>query len=192
MKHLLKIEFIIIGVFGFLLIPVLVNLLFLSWGTTITNGETNSWIGFFGSYIGSTIGGLLTLVGVIMTLNSRKKDSEKEQKTELKKLILLMKEEISENLKLIKKLDNFPWSESREKNVFLGKENILDILMWRQMKSDSLLLLDIDILKCLAKTYDLIDKYNENAGKDKDEVQNLRETLERMKLKLEEELKKLG
>lgn len=191
MKRLLKVEYIIGWGLGFLIIPVLVNILFLSWGTTITNGETNSWIGFFGSYIGSTIGGLLTLVGVIMTIDSQKKDFENEQKLKAKKLLLLMREETSSNLTMIKKLDNFPWSDEREGNIFLGKENILDNLIWKQMKSDFLLLLDIDILNSLTKTYDLIDKYNYDTGKDKEEVQKLKNALERVKLKLEEEYQKI-
>ncbi|WMX57472.1 hypothetical protein [Peribacillus sp. R9-11] len=50
------------------------NVLIFSWGTTITHGDLDTWIGFFATYYGAIIGGIiagaLTLIGVKMTINS--------------------------------------------------------------------------------------------------------------------------
>lgn len=50
------------------------NVLIFSWGTTITHGKLDTWIGFFATYYGAIIGGIiagaLTLIGVKMTITS--------------------------------------------------------------------------------------------------------------------------
>lgn len=60
------------------IIPIAVNgLMFIPVGKAVS---TNSvWVGFFGSYIGSILSGLFTLVGVKMTINDLK-NREKEDK----------------------------------------------------------------------------------------------------------------
>ncbi|TMN21883.1 hypothetical protein [Lentibacillus cibarius] len=63
-KNFLLIVLIIVVLF----FPVIANLMFFSWGTTITNGDTNTWIGFFASYYGAVLGGVFTFLGVRMTL----------------------------------------------------------------------------------------------------------------------------
>ncbi|MFJ7471134.1 hypothetical protein ACIQWI_21565 [Peribacillus frigoritolerans] len=56
------------------LFPVIMNLFIFSWGTTITHGKLDTWIGFFATYYGAIIGGIiaggLTLIGVKMTITS--------------------------------------------------------------------------------------------------------------------------
>ncbi|MCM3774239.1 hypothetical protein M3225_28050 [Priestia aryabhattai] len=53
------------------IIPIVVNaLMFIPVGKAVS---TNSvWVGFFGSYIGSILSGLFTLLGVMMTINDLK------------------------------------------------------------------------------------------------------------------------
>ncbi len=56
------------------LFPIIMNLFIFSWGTTITHGKLDTWIGFFATYYGAIIGGIiagaLTLIGVKMTITS--------------------------------------------------------------------------------------------------------------------------
>lgn len=191
MKYLLKKNYILWFGLILLILPILINLLVLSWGTTITFGEINSWLGFFGSYLGSIAGGLLTLIGVVITIDSQKKDLKQEQVVKTQKLLLLLTEEVAENLTIIKSFDNMLWDDKREDNIILGKESFLEHITWKQMKSDSLLLLNADTLIQLLKLYELIEKYNDNAGKDKNEVLNLKSSLNQVKKKLEDEYQSL-
>lgn len=57
--------------------PFLVDVSFMGWRTSITFGNTESWIGFFASYFGAifggVIGGLFTYLGVKQTINIQNK-----------------------------------------------------------------------------------------------------------------------
>lgn len=66
------------------IIPIVVNaLMFIPVGKAVS---TNSvWIGFFGSYIGSILSGLFTLLGVMMTINDLK---SREQEDKLPKQLM--------------------------------------------------------------------------------------------------------
>ncbi|MEH7470529.1 hypothetical protein V7158_01905 [Priestia megaterium] len=67
-----------------IIIPVVVNsLMFIPVGKAVS---TNSvWVGFFGSYIGSILSGLFTLLGVMMTINDLK---NREQEDKLPKQLM--------------------------------------------------------------------------------------------------------
>ncbi|CAG9620865.1 hypothetical protein [Sutcliffiella rhizosphaerae] len=62
-KHLYLFTILII------LIPVIVNILMNSRLPLFPVGLNNDWIGFFGSFLGSIVGGGLTLLGVKLTLD---------------------------------------------------------------------------------------------------------------------------
>jgi len=66
------------------IIPIVVNaLMFIPVGKAVS---TNSvWVGFFGSYIGSILSGLFTLLGVMMTINDLK---NREQEDKLPKQLM--------------------------------------------------------------------------------------------------------
>lgn len=57
--------------------PFLVDVSFMGWRTSITFGNTDSWIGFFASYFGAifggVVGGLFTYLGVKQTINTQNK-----------------------------------------------------------------------------------------------------------------------
>ncbi len=65
---------ILLFVYGIILIPCVISKLNLS----------NSWLGFWGSYVGAVIGGIITIAGVYFTLKSER---EKDKKTEEEKII---------------------------------------------------------------------------------------------------------
>jgi len=60
------------------LIPIVVNQL-MSFNIAKVYGDTNSWIGFFGSYIGSIVSGLITFVGVLLTIKFTREESRREK-----------------------------------------------------------------------------------------------------------------
>lgn len=71
--------YIVISIFAILLLPIVINLLmtmkvpewlsFLSPNGVSTNNE---WIGFYGGFLGSLLGGLLTLGGVMLTIKEQR------------------------------------------------------------------------------------------------------------------------
>ena len=71
-SELLRLKFILMAIAGLLLLvllPVLTNqIMRWDWFSKIVVGEEESWISFYGSYLGGIIGGLLTLIGVIITI----------------------------------------------------------------------------------------------------------------------------
>lgn len=75
LKSLLKNKSIRWVIFIILLFPILANIFVFSWGTSITHGELNSWIGFFATYYGAIVGGVisgaLTLLGVRLTITQQ-------------------------------------------------------------------------------------------------------------------------
>ncbi|MED3656468.1 putative phage abortive infection protein [Heyndrickxia sporothermodurans] len=82
-KELLKNwYFRLLVIFSLVVVP-----LFLSWFVSKDNflwfnlSTSNDWIGFLGSYVGGIIGGLFTLLGVLLTL---KKQNEQDSKLEVK------------------------------------------------------------------------------------------------------------
>lgn len=50
-----------------ILVPIIVNLLMIP--KTGAIGQPDTWITFFGSYVGAILSGLLTLIGVLLTIN---------------------------------------------------------------------------------------------------------------------------
>ncbi|WP_100373401.1 hypothetical protein [Bacillus sp. FJAT-45037] len=78
--------FLAIALFIFLsLVPVLINqLMRIDWFSNVVVGDETIWISFYGSYMGGIIGGLLTLVGVMLTINYQNKTKRKtvEEKNE--------------------------------------------------------------------------------------------------------------
>lgn len=74
------------------LFPLLINVSFMGWGTPVTYGSTESWIGFFASYFGAVfggvIGGLFTYLGVKQTINTQTKQKFIDEFPEKTKLLL--------------------------------------------------------------------------------------------------------
>ncbi|WP_163529278.1 hypothetical protein [Halobacillus ihumii] len=95
---------ILSGVSVIMLFPILTNFIMtLSWFEIA--GDKNTWISFYGSYLGGITGGLLTLGGVLLTLNHQKESKEQDSKVEEHKTLLLMYPKfllILSNLKNIK------------------------------------------------------------------------------------------
>ncbi|KHD16016.1 hypothetical protein AWN73_09840 [Clostridium butyricum] len=70
-----------IVIFGLILIilPLLINWTILD-NKFPSNADNNAWIGFFGSYIGASIGAVITLSGVIITINFTRKESKEDRR----------------------------------------------------------------------------------------------------------------
>ncbi|MBD8848410.1 hypothetical protein [Priestia megaterium] len=66
----------IISAILLIIIPIVVNEL-MSFHVVKVYGDTNAWIGFLGSYFGSIISGVITLIGVLLTLQFSQKESKK-------------------------------------------------------------------------------------------------------------------
>jgi hypothetical protein len=69
---------IILFVFCLLSVPIVVNSL-MSFNFTKVYGDTNAWIGFLGGYIGAVISGLITFLGVLLTLEFTKSETRKDK-----------------------------------------------------------------------------------------------------------------
>lgn len=55
--------------FLILLLPIFINILLrIDWFSSIVMGGESGWLSFYGSYLGGILGGLLTLVGVFLTI----------------------------------------------------------------------------------------------------------------------------
>ncbi|RDY72559.1 hypothetical protein DXT76_01055 [Halobacillus trueperi] len=93
-----------------LVLPILINqLMRFNWFKVV--GDEETWISFYGSYLGGITGGLMTLVGVLLTLNHQRKNKEQEDNIEEHRTLLLLYPKLLltiSNLKNIKfSLDNF-------------------------------------------------------------------------------------
>lgn len=73
---------IIGGIALVLVLPILTNqLMRFNWFKVV--GDEETWISFYGSYLGGITGGLMTLGGVLLTLNHQNKEKEQtEQESE--------------------------------------------------------------------------------------------------------------
>lgn len=82
-KSLLKNKIVIVFLILILLFPIITNIFIFSWGTTITHGTLDTWIGFFATYYGAIIGGVisgaLTLIGVKLTIDQQTKVFERQE-----------------------------------------------------------------------------------------------------------------
>ena len=71
---LLKKPVVPIFIILILSLPIIANLALFSWGSSLTNGKLDTWIGFFATYYGAIIGGVvsgaLPLLGVRITIKS--------------------------------------------------------------------------------------------------------------------------
>ena len=71
---LLKKPVVPIFIILILSLPIIANLALFSWGSSLTNGKLDTWIGFFATYYGAIKGGVvsgaLTLLGVRITIKS--------------------------------------------------------------------------------------------------------------------------
>lgn len=71
-KLLSKRKFLILVIIGILIAPIFSNWLMFQ-GSWKVAGSNSDWIGFFGSYIGAIFGGLITLLGVKLTIDAQEK-----------------------------------------------------------------------------------------------------------------------
>ncbi|BAQ11320.1 hypothetical protein OXB_2849 [Bacillus sp. OxB-1] len=74
-KHKFTAFVIGLGILLISVIPILVNLLATKAIFEGTSGEFNSWLGFWGSYFGGIVSGVLTLGGVYIGINHERKYS---------------------------------------------------------------------------------------------------------------------
>ena len=82
---------IILGVIICMASPILINII-LSFNWLPSIGTSSSdWLGFWGSFLGSIIGGLATLVGVLMTIWKMQEDKEEENRKKEPFLVPLKK-----------------------------------------------------------------------------------------------------
>jgi hypothetical protein len=77
-KRYLYLCIIVLFIILIFIIPFIVNWL-MSFSVVKVYGDTNSWIGFLGTYIGSIISGLITFLGVLLTLEFTKKESRRDK-----------------------------------------------------------------------------------------------------------------
>lgn len=69
----------VLGFFALLVVvlsPILVNSL-MGFRFDSTNGEPNTWIAFFGSYMGSVVSGIITILGVYLTIRFTYRQNQK-------------------------------------------------------------------------------------------------------------------
>ncbi|MED3887981.1 hypothetical protein [Priestia aryabhattai] len=185
-KRILKPKYIVGFIVISIAIPILVNLLYFSWGTSITFVDSKSWLGFFGSYIGSIIGGLLTLIGVIITINEQNEGNEKEQIQKTRRLLSLLIEEADINHSLLQKMDKlFNTEDEDEAALLLDESAFLENFIWKQMKSEALLLLDTEIVRKLVEQYELVSKYNRSTKKVQGEYKKIKLVFQENKDSLE-------
>ncbi|MYL48118.1 hypothetical protein GLV98_01415 [Halobacillus litoralis] len=92
-----------------LALPILTNqLMTFRWFKVI--GDEETWIAFYGSYLGGIIGGLMTLAGVLITLNFQTKNKHQE-------------DEVNEHKTLLMLYPKFLLIKSNLKNIRLSLEN---------------------------------------------------------------------
>lgn len=87
------------GAIAIILIPIAVNLLMIPKVGAI--GQPNTWITFFGSYIGSILSGLLTLIGVLLTINYTVKQNAINQDFTYRENLEQLKFTRAENLRML-------------------------------------------------------------------------------------------
>ncbi|WLR46415.1 hypothetical protein LC065_12590 [Halobacillus litoralis] len=72
-----------------LALPILTNqLMTFRWFKVV--GDEKTWIAFYGSYLGGIIGGLMTLAGVLLTLNVQTKNKHQEDEVNEHKTLLML------------------------------------------------------------------------------------------------------
>ncbi|REJ10436.1 hypothetical protein [Halobacillus trueperi] len=72
-----------------MVLPILTNhLMMFRWFKVV--GEEETWIAFYGSYLGGIIGGLMTLAGVLLTFNYQTKNKQQEDEVNEHKTLLLL------------------------------------------------------------------------------------------------------
>ncbi|MGR9049532.1 hypothetical protein ACQ4XT_12985 [Halobacillus faecis] len=72
-----------------LVLPILTNqLMTFRWFKVV--GDEETWIAFYGSYLGGIIGGLMTLAGVLLTLNVQTKNKHQEDEVNEHKTLLML------------------------------------------------------------------------------------------------------
>lgn len=77
-----KWQIIIIGM-AVTLLPIIINYMLLTWRMPGAKGTSDVWIGFFGSYIGSLITGLVTVFVFIKTTKYYKDKDERDDKVQI-------------------------------------------------------------------------------------------------------------
>lgn len=73
------IKYIIYVCIAIVLIPIFIDFIILG-NKFPSNVNNNDWIGFLGSYVGALIGAVITLVGVIMTINYTRKEANEDRR----------------------------------------------------------------------------------------------------------------
>ncbi|MGG0340018.1 hypothetical protein ABEY50_08205 [Priestia megaterium] len=185
-RKILKLRYIAGFISISIAIPILLNLLYFSWGTSFNFVDSNSWLGFFGSYIGSIIGGLLTLIGVVMTINEQNKGNEKEQIQKTRRLLSLLIEEADINYSLLQKMSElFKTDHDEESALLIDESAFLENFIWKQMKSEALLLLDTEIVRKLVEQYELVSKYNRSTKKVQGDYKKIKTVIRENKESLE-------
>ena len=85
-----------VNVFIFMLMIFMIGSPFALWGFRLWYGGThidenivyeNSWLGFFGSYLGGVLGGGATLLALVSTINNSKKEQDRKEENEKQKVI---------------------------------------------------------------------------------------------------------
>ncbi|MBX0358550.1 hypothetical protein [Halobacillus sp. Nhm2S1] len=72
-----------------MVLPILTNqLMTFRWFKVV--GDEETWIAFYGSYIGGIIGGLMTLAGVLLTFNYQRHNKQQEDEVNEHKALLML------------------------------------------------------------------------------------------------------
>ncbi len=149
-KIILKIGIVIFIIIIIVVIPLLVNFIVLKENYIYEIAKDNDWIGFLGSYIGSIVGGILTLLGVILTIIhtnnlNRKQITLDNLNRELERLILLT-HKIYEAFQ-VKDLCEY----IRNVNSYKG---LLDLnLKFAANNSKEFQFFNLDLITCFNKNY---------------------------------------
>jgi hypothetical protein len=108
-----KIIIWVVAIVGVILIfPLLLNVTLFNFTSFVDANElsVSNWVGFYGSYYGGIFGGALTLIGVFLTINFYKKQSEEEKHKEnvrlLKGKLMNLLKKIDKSKKLIQNTTN--------------------------------------------------------------------------------------
>lgn len=177
--------------FGFVIfIPIIVNFLMM-FTTPLTIGNYEHWISFFGSYFGSIIGGLFTLLGIRYTL----KQADKKEFIESFNSIMKHLEDLNDDLfhvyGLIQCEQRKDVQGAKNENFFILNELEEDML-------DSAINVDFQtyintksLLKCIKKHYKILQQNesgshrNENLKEIKYLYDELKKTEKRLEIQLE-------
>ena len=132
------------GAIVIICVPIVVNLLMIPKTSAI--GQPDTWITFFGSYVGAILSGLLTLIGVLLTINYTVKQNAINQNFTYRENLEQIKFTRDENIRMLEenrkenrrnKLPEMIYhlescldflEEKTEEVERFDKENILDTL----------------------------------------------------------------